>query len=80
MDVELSVQEPKQGNDGGAKEEGEEFPPAVAWDCEFFNNDLGAGDVDERASSDARENDGVDVTGVDHAHADDDSEGRGEGE
>ena len=75
-----SLEEKQRSDDGCTAEEGEELPVAIAWNGELFDNDLRAGDVDERAGGNAIEYDLVDVICTCKCNAEDHTEWSCKGE
>ena len=61
--------EPKQIDEGGAKEKCCELPVAVAGDAELMHDHLGTGNINESTCGDAAENDIVDISSVSNSHA-----------
>ena len=68
-----SWNEPEAGDESSSDKEDEELDPSVAWQGEFLNNHFIARNVEERASSQAWENDCVDFSLIVQDHSEDNS-------
>ena len=66
--------EPEAGDDRAANQEDEEFEETMAWSWELLDDDFGAGNVEEGACRQAREDYTVDFSSIREDHTENDAE------